>query len=100
MDCVYDYDEVKKEIEFKYTVRELQAELNKEFFYVKEVRKLVDVKECNTCEVIKTLSEFYQSKHCEDGRAVNCKMCCRKASLKNYYLKTPDQKVRYKTKVK
>jgi hypothetical protein len=101
-DCDYDYnyDEVKKEIEFNFTVRELQAELNKEFVYVKEFRKLVDVKNCTTCNVLKTLTEFYQSKHYKDGYAINCKMCCRKASLKNYYLKTPEQKVRYRKKVK
>tara|TARA_R110000823_G_scaffold84400_1_gene189864 strand:+ start:142 stop:465 length:324 start_codon:yes stop_codon:yes gene_type:complete len=104
MDCDcdydYDYDEVKKEIEFNFTVRELQAELNKEFVYVTEVRKLVDVKNCNSCNVLKTLKEFYKGKHYQDGYAVNCNICCRKASLKNYYLKTAYQKVRYKTKAK
>ena len=87
MDCVYEYEDVKKEIEFKYTVRELQEELKKEFVYEKQVQILVKVKTCNVCDVLKTLAEFYKNNTYEDGYVKHCKMCARKKNLSNYYNK-------------
>ena len=83
MDCVYEYEDVKKEIEFGYTVRELQEEVRKEFVYVEQINELVKVKTCDVCEVLKTLVEFYKSKSYKDGYLSNCKMCSRKQSKRN-----------------
>ncbi len=100
MDCVYDYEEVKKEIEFKYTVRELQAEAKREFFPAVFVRRVIKAKHCKTCSVLKTYPEFYKSQQFEDGHFGNCKMCCRKNNLKNYYSNSTGKYISPKNKVK
>ena len=84
----YSYEEVRKEIEFNYTVEELELEVSRKFVYKKKRNKTREGhKKCATCLQPKLVSEFYKSSLTNDGFRYICKLCLRKKNLNRYYTK-------------
>ena len=94
---IYNYDEVKNEIEFNYTVEELEDELKQKFEYSLKTKEVVKFKNCDICGVLKTLPQFYKSITRKDGYKTTCRVCSTKQSrirALNFELDQLNNKVR------